>query len=153
MLIGRMLVLLSQLLMTVLFLTLISPMGQSIGMTLATFTKPRLGGSERGMQVFLVIFTSVTLALVITYMVWTSRLVSRYARIFFNVRFLKSFLESIPDDLRDQGLERIILCAARERAIPASSWEAICKECRKSHDDKPPCETEPPAQIEGAKPI
>lgn len=67
------------------------------------------------------------LSLYVTFLtVWLVSIVKmswEYVSIFYNVKGLSSYLDSVPSDIRDKELEKYVICAVRERAMPLSTYQ------------------------------
>jgi uncharacterized integral membrane protein len=46
------------------------------------------------------------------------RMVMNSVRLYWHVRFFREYVKSIPDELRDLKLEKIVICANQDRAYP-----------------------------------
>lgn len=51
-------------------------------------------------------------------LVWTIRMVTDIHMLYLNVRYFKSFAESVPDAVRDKEREQFVMNARRDRAVP-----------------------------------
>jgi hypothetical protein len=67
---------------------------------------------------FLVLGSVFVIGLLCAITVFVIRLVINSAKLYLHVRLFSEYVKSIPDELRDLKMEKIIIYAARDRAVP-----------------------------------
>lgn len=133
-LLGRILVIVLLFVAAILVFVVALPVLPVIGDTLRLLVhRSRPNVSKSYLVALTTGLTSIAVASAIAYSVAIVQMVWKYMRLFSNVRFFKSYVESIPSDLRDKRLEEIVICAALERAVPASAMRWY--ESREHKDD------------------
>jgi hypothetical protein len=133
MLLGRLVIatmLLLGIVLTFLMALMLEPAIQDMEKTLL-FPRLTFISSSHKITVF-VCSLSILLACITTLAVTLIGFTNKYIGLFFKVKELHRYVESFPDDIRNLATERIVLSAARERALPGLGY--LKSEWRKAQE-------------------
>lgn len=146
-LIGRMLVAVIQLLFMVLTALVCVWLRPTLDDVLGDIPSPHLSHlvSE---HVRIAVAGSMGMAAVIFATVWAVVIFkesSRWALLFSNVRYFKTYVKSIPDDIRDKKYEDAVTYAVRERAMPTEALKRLYFDMKSESESDSQAVTSDPA--------
>ncbi len=141
-LLGRMLVTLIQLAETIFVFVLWVWVRPILDDVFGLFPPRHLSVSDHLRSIIIICFTvflSTMLAFMTVGAVMFIKSAVRWVNVFLNVKYVQTYIKSIPDDIRDKEIEKVVMYVARERALPTDALRRLCRELE-SKESQPPGE-------------